>query len=88
MEVRRLISLFCRLGPEGINVDEAIQRFGCGISLRHGDVQGVIGFLRRLLRDPGFAGDLRQRARRAHESAYAEAQALPAFDRLIEGPSG
>jgi glycosyltransferase involved in cell wall biosynthesis len=76
------------IGPTGSNVDEAIQLYGCGASLRHGDLQGVVDFLRRLAGDTRFAADLRRRARRAFESAYTEAQAWPAFDRLIAGLSG
>jgi len=72
------------IGPEGSNVDEAIRRYGCGVSLRHGDVQGVIGFLRRLTGDTRFHEDLRRRARTAFGCAYTDRQALPAFDALIE----
>jgi glycosyltransferase involved in cell wall biosynthesis len=76
------------IGPAGSNVDEAVQRFGCGVSLRHGDVAGVAGFLRRLASDAAFSADVRRRARRAFETAYSDAQALPAFDRVIEARSG
>lgn len=72
-------------GPQGSNVDEAIQRFGCGVSLRHGNVQGAVDFLRQLVGNDGFAADLSRRARLAFDSAYTEAQALPAFDQLIKG---
>lgn len=76
------------VGPEGSNVDEAIRRYGCGASLRQGDVQGVVGFLRRLGRDAAFAEALRQRARGAFESAYTDVQTLPSFDRVIGGLAG
>jgi glycosyltransferase involved in cell wall biosynthesis len=76
------------VGPEGSNVDEAIRRHGCGASLRHGDVQGVVAFLRQLGRDAAFAGRMRERARSAFESAYTDIQALPRFDGVIEGLSG
>jgi glycosyltransferase involved in cell wall biosynthesis len=76
------------VGPEGSNVDDAIRRYECGVSLRHGDVQGVIDFLRRLRRDAAFAGAMRERARGAFEYAYTDIQALPRFDGVIEGLSG
>ncbi|HEX9868875.1 MAG TPA: hypothetical protein VGC99_09830, partial [Candidatus Tectomicrobia bacterium] len=76
------------VGPEGSNVDEAVRRYDCGASLRHGDVQGVVAFLRRLGRDAAFAEALRQRARGAFESAYTDIQALPSFDRVIGGLAG
>jgi glycosyltransferase involved in cell wall biosynthesis len=76
------------IGPEGSNVDEAIRRFGCGISIRNGDVQGVNEFLRRLGSDAAFAEGMRERARGAFQSAYTDAQVLPSFDRVIEGLAG
>jgi len=76
------------VGPEGSNVDEAIRRHACGVSLRHGDVQGVVAFLRRLGSDAAFAAGMRERARGAFESAYTDIQALPSFDRLIEELAG
>jgi glycosyltransferase involved in cell wall biosynthesis len=72
-------------GPEGSNVDEAIGRFGCGVSLRHGDAQAAAEFLRRLGKDASFAAGLAQRARAAFESAYTDERSLPSFDRLLEG---
>ena len=35
------------VGPEGGNVDEAIRRFGCGVSLRPGQTQEVADFIAR-----------------------------------------
>ena len=73
------------VGPEGSNVDEAIRRYGCGASLRQGDVQGIVEFLRRLGNEAAFAEDLRRNARHAFEAAYSDSKALSSFDRLIEG---
>jgi len=64
------------VGPAGSNVDDAIRRFDCGISLRHGDVQGAVEFLRRLGSEAAYAEDLRRNARDAFEAAYSDSKAL------------
>ena len=71
------------IGPENSNVDEAIRRFGCGISLRHGEVADTVDFLRTLIRQPGRLAAFRSRARRAFETAYCDTQTLPQFDAAI-----
>ncbi len=76
------------IGPEGGNVDQAIRRFDCGVSLRHGDAQGVADFLRRLQQDDSYAAGLRRRAHMAFEAAYSDRTTLPAFDRVIQGQPG
>lgn len=68
------------VGPAGSNVDEAIAAHGCGRSLRHGDVDGIVAAVRGLRGDSAMA----QRARTAFESAYSDAAALPAFDAVID----
>lgn len=69
------------VGPEGSNVDEAITRFGCGTSLRQGDVAGLIDAVRSLRTDLA----VRATARKAFEEAYSDAAALPRWDALLEG---
>ena len=76
------------LGPEGSNVDEAIRRYDCGVSLRHGNAEGVVDFVRRLRSDADYAGGLRQRARAAYVKAYSDQKALPALDGLIDRLAG
>jgi colanic acid biosynthesis glycosyl transferase WcaI len=71
------------VGPERSNVDDAIRRFGCGVSLRHGDVAGVEQFVRRLASDDAARCEMRTRARRAFEEAYCDARTLPQFDDVI-----
>jgi glycosyltransferase involved in cell wall biosynthesis len=71
------------VGPTNCNVDEAIARFECGVSLRHGDVDALVTFIRRLASDRSFHGELRSRARRAFDEAYCDARTLPQFDRLF-----
>jgi glycosyltransferase involved in cell wall biosynthesis len=72
------------IGPEGSNVDEAIRRFGCGTSLRHGDTHGATRFLRRLAVDGTYAAHMRQRARDAFEADYTDRANLPKFDAIID----
>jgi colanic acid biosynthesis glycosyl transferase WcaI len=69
------------VGPPGSNVDEAIERFGCGTSLRNGDVAGVLAAVRSLRADP----EQRARARAAFTAAYTDAVNLPRWDRLLAG---
>ncbi|HEX4868595.1 MAG TPA: glycosyltransferase family 4 protein [Acidimicrobiales bacterium] len=68
------------VGPEGSNVDEAIRACGCGYSLRHGDVDGVVAAVRGLR----SATDLRGRARRAFEERYCDEATLPRFDAVLD----
>ena len=72
------------IGPAGSNVDRAIARFGCGVSLRPGDVKGVTGFLRQIMGDRDRHADLRRRARLAFEEAYCDGKTLPQFDALLK----
>jgi glycosyltransferase involved in cell wall biosynthesis len=71
------------VGPEGSNVDDAIRRFGCGVSLRHGDVQGLVAHVRRLAGDKSLREEMRCRARRAFDEAYCDARTLPQLDSLL-----
>jgi glycosyltransferase involved in cell wall biosynthesis len=71
------------LGPEGSNVDEAIRQFGCGVSLRNGDTEGLVGYATRLAQDQDFRHEMSRRARQAFEEAYSDQVALPRFDEVI-----
>jgi glycosyltransferase involved in cell wall biosynthesis len=75
------------IGPEGCNVDEAIQRFACGVSLRTGDVEAVVRFVREGLKGSAEFQGYRMRARAAFESTYCDARALLRFDEMLEGLS-
>jgi colanic acid biosynthesis glycosyl transferase WcaI len=75
-------------GPKGTNVDEAIERYGCGSSLRQGDVDGVIDAIRRLRKDPRLVEEQSRNARRAFEAAYSDERTLSRFDEVIEGVLG
>lgn len=67
------------VGPPRSNVDEAIAATGCGWSLRHGDVEGLVAAVRAL----PSAHDVRRRARRAFETRYADTATLPRFDTVL-----
>ncbi len=68
------------VGPQGSNVDEAITRFGCGTSLRQGDVAGLIDAVRLLRTDVA----VRATARKAFEEAYSDAATLPRWDDILD----
>jgi hypothetical protein len=72
------------IGPEGGNVHVAVERFDAGVSLRHGDIDGVTGFVRDLLEDRVRREQLGRQARLAFEEAYCDKVALPQFDRALE----
>jgi glycosyltransferase involved in cell wall biosynthesis len=74
------------VGPPRSNVDEAIQRFGCGISLRPGEGEGLASFVRDLMKNRERHIQMRRNARRAFEEAYCEARTLPRFDDVIDVP--
>jgi colanic acid biosynthesis glycosyl transferase WcaI len=76
------------VGPAGTNVDEAIATYGCGFSLRHGDVDGVVDAIRRLRDQRDLSAEMSKRARRAFEEAYADVRTLPRFDALLDGLVG
>lgn len=71
------------IGPKGSNVDAALEEYGFGLSVQHGETDKVISFLRDLKHDPEFQARLRKAARLAFESAFCDNQTLPQFDHLI-----
>jgi colanic acid biosynthesis glycosyl transferase WcaI len=76
------------VGPPGTNVDHAIATYGCGFSLRQGDVDGLANAVRRLRDDRELRDELSRNARKAFEEAYCDAQTLPMFDALLERIAG
>lgn len=69
------------VGPEGSNVDEAITSTGCGVSLREGDVDGLVAAVRSLRGDAGA----RARSRQAFEERYSDEATLPRWDAILDG---
>jgi glycosyltransferase involved in cell wall biosynthesis len=72
------------VGPKGSNVDEAIERFGCGIRVRPGEGRQVADFIRQMRSNSEQHAALRRRARQAFDEAYCDRRTLPQFDALLE----
>ena len=71
------------VGPQGSNVDEAVVRFQCGASFSHGDVDGIVDFVRCLAREPQMRQGLGERSRLAFDRAYCAEATLGRFDDVI-----
>ena len=65
-------------------MDEAIKRFNCGASLRHGESFLLTGVIRTLLSKPHRLAELRVAARRAFDTAYCADRTLPLFDAMLD----
>lgn len=72
------------VGPPNSNVDDCLRKYDCGGSFRNGDVAGVVGFLRNLLRNPQARDRLGRESRRAFECDYTDQRQIPEICRLIE----
>lgn len=72
------------IGPPGSNVDEAIRTFGCGVSLRHGQVDELVTFIEQFMADPTARQGMARRARTAFDAAYCDARTLPRFDAVLD----
>lgn len=72
------------VGPTTSNVDDAIARFGCGVSLRDGEAERLATYLRRIASDGAFRDEQRRAARRAFDEAYCDTVTLRAFDQLLD----
>ncbi|MFL5798810.1 MAG: glycosyltransferase family 4 protein [Actinomycetota bacterium] len=75
------------VGPAGTNVDEAIERYGCGFSVRQGDADGLVRAIRSLRDDRRLAAWMSRNARAAFEDAYSDERTLPQFDALLDHPT-
>jgi glycosyltransferase involved in cell wall biosynthesis len=73
------------VGPQGSNVDEAIQQFSCGVSVRHGDSDAIVRFIGELRADARRHAQFRANALEAYRTAHAPKQALSRFDAVIDG---
>ncbi len=72
------------VGPRHSNVDDAIARFKCGVSLRPGQSQQLADQIRSLLTNKSLHAQLRTGARSAFDLAYCDLKTLPRFDRVLE----
>ena len=75
------------VGPPKSNVDDAIERFGCWLSVREGDVDGLVEYVRTLAGDPGRHERDRAAARRAFDEAYNDRAVMPAFESILASVS-
>jgi colanic acid biosynthesis glycosyl transferase WcaI len=71
------------VGPTESNVDNAIGRFGCGVSLRVGDAAGFAEFVRRMMTTRQEHASLRAKARHAFEEQFCDEKTLAEFDAVI-----
>lgn len=71
------------IGPRTSNVDEAIQTYDCGVSIRHGDTDALLAFIREIRANPATLAELRARARGAFDAAYCDRATLPRLDAVI-----
>lgn len=76
------------VGPEGCNVDDAIKRFGCGSSIRIGDVEGLVNQIRTLAENKDKLEAARESARRAFDESYNDQSAHARFDEVLEQVAG
>jgi colanic acid biosynthesis glycosyl transferase WcaI len=72
------------VGPRRSNVDEAIGRFGCGISLRHGQDASLVDFVRSMMSVNARRAELKRCAREAFDTAYCDTAVMPRFEAVIE----
>lgn len=75
------------VGPHGSNISEAIDTYGCGISIRHADVDGLVETIRSWRRRPDLRAAAGASARRAFLDAYCDTATLPTWDALLDGPA-
>lgn len=73
------------IGPEASNVDEAIRKYDCGISVRHGNPAEVAAYIRGLMNDEAKLAAAREKARFAFDAAYCDTVTLKRFDDVIAG---
>lgn len=71
------------IGPSESNVDECLQRYGCGESIRNGDAGAAARFLEGLIGAPDRLLALSRSARSAFEESYSDEAVLPRFERLL-----
>ncbi len=72
------------VGPAGSNVTEAIDRFGCGVSIRTGDVDGLVAAIRSWKQDPQSLARAAAQARVAFLERYCDEATLPLWDELLD----
>jgi hypothetical protein len=64
------------IGPVKSNVDDATQRFDCGVSIRHGDVDALVAAVREFADGDDRHSTMQHKARAAFDSAYCDFRTL------------
>ncbi|RNC80351.1 MAG: glycosyltransferase WbuB [Phycisphaera sp.] len=72
------------VGPKTSNVDDAIERFNCGLTLKIGDAEGLAKAVRELASDRQRFSTMQTAARSAFDEAYNDKATHAAFDKVIE----
>jgi glycosyltransferase involved in cell wall biosynthesis len=74
------------IGPVGSNVDEAVRRFQCGVSVRHSEdgAAEAARYLVALHREDSLRRAAGARARSAFEEFFNDRAALSRFDHVID----
>ena len=73
------------VGPKKTNVDDAIDRYRCGLSFRNAEAAEIGQALKSLRADEKELQHLRHRALAAYEDAYCANKTLPQFHELLSG---
>lgn len=68
------------IGPTGSNVDDAIEKYGVGYSLRNGNVEGGIDAIRMFVTDPA---NMKSICRTAFETEFCDHVGLAKFDEVL-----
>jgi glycosyltransferase involved in cell wall biosynthesis len=76
------------VGPTEAEVADAIRRFECGLVIADGDVDGLVGGLRRLLGDAGLRAAMGENARTAFAQEFTAQRAFATLRPIIEGDGG
>ena len=76
------------VGPKASNVDDAIERFDCGITLTIGDAEGLAEAVRELASNEQRFNTMQTAARTAFDEAYNDKATHAAFDDLLERVTG
>lgn len=72
------------VGPAEGEIHDIVTAGGCGVSLRIGDVDGLVDAIRRYRDEPTLAGEHGRRARLFYDENFAREKSLGKFVRLVE----
>lgn len=76
------------IGPRASTCARIIEESGCGGVFDHGDVDGVVAFVRALVDDPERARDMGRRGRAVFDADYDRPRSTGEFSQLLRGLAG